>query len=109
MKAVSELKIKVLKGDKRLKDFEIVDRTTIHVEIKEKEESDQEVIRLEDNLPPSLNEREVFNIDETPNLRSCLVHQVDPNVQVERFTVDILAMTIKDLTNYIIKELKLNG
>ena len=55
-----------------------------------------------------LPDSEYVNLDETPNLRSCLVHQ-ETNDPVENLTVDILKMTIKDLTQYIIKEFHLKG
>jgi hypothetical protein len=74
MKAITEFKIKVLKGEKSLKDFEIVDRTTITVEVKEKEESDQEITKVEENVGSSLIEGDELNLDDTPNLRTCLVH-----------------------------------
>ena len=44
-----------------------------------------------------LPDSEYVNLDETPNLRSGLVHQ-ETNDPVENLTVDILKMTIKDLT-----------
>ena len=40
MKAVTENKIKVLKGNKMLKEYDIVDRTVITVDVSEKDESD---------------------------------------------------------------------
>jgi hypothetical protein len=48
MKAVTEFKIKVLKGDKQLKDFEVVERTTINVEVGSQDESDQEIFKTEE-------------------------------------------------------------
>ena len=107
MKAVTENKIKVLKGNKMLKEYDIVDRTVITVDVSEKDESDQE-IKTEAGEKLVLPDSEYVNLDETPNLRSCLVHQ-ETNDPVENMTVDILKMTIKDLTLYIIKELHLNG
>ena len=106
MKAVTENKIKVLKGNKQLKDYEIVDRTVITVDVTDKEESDQEIKKEGEQLV--LPDSEDINVDETPNLRTCLVH-FETNDPVEKLTVDILKMTIKDLTQYITKELHLEG
>jgi hypothetical protein len=79
----------------------------ITVDISEKEESDQE-IKKEAGEQFVLPYSDDVNVDETPNLRTCLVHQ-DTNDPVEKLTVDILKMTIKDLTQYITKELHLSG
>ena len=48
------------------------------------------------------------NVDETPNIRTVLVHQ-EAIVGVETLQVDIFVMTIKTLTEYIVKELSLKA
>ena len=79
-----------------LKEYDIFDRTVITVDVSQKNESDQE-IKNEAGEQIKLPDSEYVNLDETPNLRSCLVHQ-ETNDPVENLTVDILKMTIKDLT-----------
>jgi len=42
-------------------------------------------------------------VDDTPNIRTCLVHRKDVSA-VENIQVDILKQTVADLTAYICKE-----
>lgn len=52
---------------------------------------------------------QVENLDDTPNLRSCIVNSEEKDQTFERFHVDIFTMTIKSLTEYLAREMKLKG
>ena len=50
-----------------------------------------------------------MNVDDTPNMRSVLAYTEDAPQDVETFYVDILKMTIKDLTDFLIEKMGLKG
>lgn len=114
MKLINEDKIMKFEGSGTLKDLEVVDRTSILVEIKdaETEEAVEGPSEEENHLEKNKGEDPspaVENIDDTPNLRSCIVNSEEKEQTFERFHVDIFTMTIKSLTEYLTREMKLKA
>lgn len=92
-----------------MKDLEIFDGTPIMIELKEDgDDAVEDENQGEDNQDNSeavldKHKDESIDLDSTPNLRTALVEK-GWEAGVEIMQVDILKMTIRDLTNKICKD-----
>ena len=77
MKLINEDKITKFEGNGTLKDLSVVDRTSILVEIKDSEAETEEAVEGPEDEEMKNEEKKpesVENLDDTPNLRSCIVN-----------------------------------